>query len=103
MVRLPPISTRTDTLFPYTTLFRSHPAPQRGAQGPARRPKASARGSFHIPLARLAQFEIADRAALTVERVEQQRAVDPHFFGPRIGAERIAVPQHRVEIGRAHV
>src|SRR3546814_3748709 len=23
MVRLPPISTRTDTLFPYTTLFRS--------------------------------------------------------------------------------
>src|SRR3546814_8259339 len=24
MVRLPPISTRTDTLFPYTTLFRSY-------------------------------------------------------------------------------
>src|SRR3546814_20928102 len=24
MIRLPPISTRTDTLFPYTTLFRSH-------------------------------------------------------------------------------
>src|SRR3546814_17863407 len=23
MIRLPPISTRTDTLFPYTTLFRS--------------------------------------------------------------------------------
>src|SRR3546814_8980769 len=26
MVRRPPRSTRTDTLFPYTTLFRSHPA-----------------------------------------------------------------------------
>src|SRR3546814_1914158 len=25
MIRLPPISTRTDTLFPYTTLFRSAP------------------------------------------------------------------------------
>src|SRR3546814_8439476 len=25
MIRLPPRSTRTDTLFPYTTLFRSHP------------------------------------------------------------------------------
>src|SRR3546814_6497983 len=25
MIRLPPISTRTDTLFPYTTLFRSFP------------------------------------------------------------------------------
>src|SRR3546814_10224690 len=24
MIRLPPISNRTDTLFPYTTLFRSH-------------------------------------------------------------------------------
>src|SRR3546814_2050876 len=25
MIRQPPRSTRTDTLFPYTTLFRSHP------------------------------------------------------------------------------
>src|SRR3546814_12284620 len=30
MIRLPPRSTRTDTLFPYTTLFRSHLAPQAG-------------------------------------------------------------------------
>src|SRR3546814_20376394 len=28
MRRRPPISTLTDTLFPYTTLFRSHPAVQ---------------------------------------------------------------------------
>src|SRR3546814_9991645 len=28
MIRRPPISTRTDTLFPYTTLFRSGPAAQ---------------------------------------------------------------------------
>src|SRR3546814_618307 len=27
MIRRPPRSTRTDTLFPYTTLFRSQPAP----------------------------------------------------------------------------
>src|SRR3546814_13762348 len=27
MIRLPPRSTRTDTLFPYTTLFRSPPPP----------------------------------------------------------------------------
>src|SRR3546814_8509109 len=34
MIRRPPISTRTDTLFPYTTLFRSQrprPAALRGA------------------------------------------------------------------------
>src|SRR3546814_11485353 len=30
MIRRPPRSTRTDTLFPYTTLFRS-PAPERAA------------------------------------------------------------------------
>src|SRR3546814_17190822 len=29
MIRLPPRSTRTDTLFPYTTLFRSRPCPVR--------------------------------------------------------------------------
>src|SRR3546814_13378421 len=31
MIRRPPRSTRTDTLFPYTTLFRSHPEAARGA------------------------------------------------------------------------
>src|SRR3546814_17694994 len=30
MIRRPPRSTRTDTLFPYTTLFRSQPADQEG-------------------------------------------------------------------------
>src|SRR3546814_4639716 len=39
MIRRPPRSTRTDTLFPYTTLFRSARPPPRsraGAVGPAR-------------------------------------------------------------------
>src|SRR3546814_17187469 len=31
MIRRPPRSTRTDTLFPYTTLFRSHCAEHRGS------------------------------------------------------------------------
>src|SRR3546814_20072394 len=31
IIRLPPRSTRTDTLFPYTTRFRSHPDGTRGA------------------------------------------------------------------------
>src|SRR3546814_17347896 len=38
MIRLPPRSTRTDTLFPYTTLFRSPcSAPRIGAGGGANR------------------------------------------------------------------
>src|SRR3546814_3742500 len=32
MIRRPPRSTRTDTLFPYTTLFRSHYVYRRGAE-----------------------------------------------------------------------
>src|SRR3546814_12099503 len=32
MIRRPPRSTRTDTLFPYTTLFRSHVARRRGRE-----------------------------------------------------------------------
>src|SRR3546814_20505085 len=35
MIRRPPRSTRTDTLFPYTTLFRSHGA-RRTGRGPRR-------------------------------------------------------------------
>src|SRR3546814_4364396 len=33
MIRRPPRSTRTDTLFPYTTLFRSDPSPPGGGGG----------------------------------------------------------------------
>src|SRR3546814_14500171 len=44
MIRRPPRSTRTDTLFPYTTLFRSRRVQSRGIDGrdrPAtRRPRA---------------------------------------------------------------
>src|SRR3546814_2531886 len=36
MIRRPPRSTRTDTLFPYTTLFRSRGLARRGADRPAR-------------------------------------------------------------------
>src|SRR3546814_20382343 len=33
MIRRPPRSTRTDTLFPYTTLFRPNPSPERAEKG----------------------------------------------------------------------
>src|SRR3546814_2622965 len=47
MIRRPPRSTRTDTLFPYTTLFRSLPArahlvgETRAARGPRRRARGA--------------------------------------------------------------
>src|SRR3546814_4275767 len=36
MIRRPPRSTRTDTLFPYTTLFRSRPVPGAATAPPCR-------------------------------------------------------------------
>src|SRR3546814_16492783 len=52
MIRLPPRSTRTDTLFPYTTLFRS-PGADRGCRARRRRrrrrraPRPRLRAAFH--------------------------------------------------------
>src|SRR3546814_17836935 len=43
MIRRPPRSTRTDTLFPYTTLFRSSPRYDRAPPGPDRSPP------LHLP------------------------------------------------------
>src|SRR3546814_3876846 len=43
MIRRPPRSTRTDTLFPYTTLFRSRPARARAC---CRLPSGADRGGY---------------------------------------------------------
>src|SRR3546814_4954936 len=55
MIRRPPRSTRTDTLFPYTTLFRSHqPLDAVGVEGdalarPNDEPDHRRRGAFLVP------------------------------------------------------
>src|SRR3546814_3590481 len=53
MIRRPPRSTRTDTLFPYTTLFRSRPL-QGGARRLQRHPAEGARRPFRRSLRRAA-------------------------------------------------
>src|SRR3546814_17014598 len=50
MIRRPPRSTRTDTLFPYTTLFRSQPNPP---------PRRNAFSISESPLKTMASPEIA--------------------------------------------
>src|SRR3546814_9054136 len=75
MIRRPPISTRTDTLFPYTTLFRSRlpRSPPRGAEAPdaapSREDRSSPRGARWLP-----------------HRLPQPRRGDPHH--PRGGRSR---------------
>src|SRR3546814_19302636 len=94
----PPRSTRTDTLFPYTTLFRSHdrraPEPQaRGQAGSAGdRRRAGAHRACHAP-ARKRDRRVADReegpharqAADGKEsaRVLPERADEGHSEGTR--------------------
>src|SRR3546814_14909101 len=82
MIRLPPRSTRTDTLFPYTTRFRSQlqhdgRRRQQGAQ-PARRLSAAAGGGG----ARL--FADGRRPRFRADRRSRQRAVDGDPWTRRI-------------------
>src|SRR3546814_4679717 len=78
MIRRPPRSTRTDTLFPYTTLFRSHAraaAPDRAAGrlhrrgnrglGEQRQPQRA------LPLRLGAQVQALPRGALTPGRLQE--------------------------------
>src|SRR3546814_18899489 len=55
MIRRPPRSTRTDTLFPYTTLFRSVAALSRSRERAGRRRTARAREGSPLPGAAMAR------------------------------------------------
>src|SRR3546814_1138235 len=63
MIRRPPRSTRTDTLFPYTTLFRS--ALRQGCHVPAHTPGLSRAGGQLKPASK--SPEIRDSHALRSE------------------------------------
>src|SRR3546814_1862627 len=52
MIRRQPISTRTDTLFPYTTLFRCATAPPCERRGGAHRENTDARHPLGLPAGR---------------------------------------------------
>src|SRR3546814_13304517 len=103
MIRRPPRSTRTDTLFPYTTLFRSHvradrhvvPAvePQRGhapahrivvqATGLPRRVAGATRDQFLEGARRLVQR----RPQLGIRKVADMRGPSQHglLYGTSVG------------------
>src|SRR3546814_1698932 len=73
IIRRPPRATRTDTLFPYTTLFRSTDRPQRS---PLPRGRGHDRVSARIPLGR-------DR----IVHVDVQREPKPHPADGRARSE----------------
>src|SRR3546814_11124888 len=85
MIRRPPRSTRTDTLFPYTTLFRSISLPGRIL------------GACDVFCARLEPRSY--RSGLAPEAVLDILAENADRYDPAV----IAALKQVVEIGRAHV
>src|SRR3546814_13335768 len=80
MIRRPPRSTRTDTLFPYTTLFRSDSRQGTELAGlpVADRDRTGLVEQQHVDVARR-----LDRAARPGEHVEADEAVHPRDADPR--------------------
>src|SRR3546814_10726415 len=91
MIRRPPRSTRTDTLFPYTTLFRSL---RRDAQ------------VQQMPLVGgNAEHPVAAQATVAVEHpgmVAGADAIAKSAIGPGIGVGARFDRHHRIEIGLGH-
>src|SRR3546814_14884451 len=87
MIRRPPRYTRTDTLFPYTTLFRSYFADQRIEEGRLTRRGAAGDQDVEPPTHRLAQ-RCRDIAGVD----ERSHPVDRRLLsvtGPSDAAERV--------------
>src|SRR3546814_8940734 len=106
MIRRPPRSTRTDTLFPYTTLFRSKDRVS-PAQAARRRSRAPAPGADR------GEADQADRRAVRLPRHSGGRPVQagalsllshavPAPLAMATGAG-LREPNTCDEIGRAHV
>src|SRR3546814_1769683 len=107
MLRRPPRSTRTDTLFPYTTLFRScrRPRRERGIalrkQAPRRKKSARANDG---PGDRVIALSLSDGAA---KRPADDPAYHAHLSFPLVNPRRprgfrsALVPQHRAGIDHA--
>src|SRR3546814_4380614 len=83
MIRRPPRSTRTDTLFPYTTLFRS-----RSAMGPSsvlRRPVLSR------PIGAWGQRHFLETAVQPLQGLAGGVELRPHADNSRLGQDEIKI------------
>src|SRR3546814_13892630 len=103
MIRRPPRSTRTDTLFPYTTLFRSFGGGRRRQRQksfrhvPPSRCRAASRESR-----RYASLGSHSRKQSAASRQDVPITAEGKLHSALIIREpRSSLPQHRREIGRA--
>src|SRR3546814_610268 len=84
MIRRPPRSTRTDTLFPYTTLFRSHPEVVRRIVSDGHR--IGNHSWSHPLMTRLPLAGQIDEIARTDEALAAFDGLERHVFRPPSGA-----------------
>src|SRR3546814_1059287 len=116
MIRRPPRSTRTDTLFPYTTLFRSPPQLRQiyraryraGLLGPAlcwRAVQFAADGERRHPRRAAGRPRAADRCGARRARLPHPPRDGPHnpapppappplLLAPHLNLAKIALPPH---------
>src|SRR3546814_5445727 len=79
MIRRPPRSTRTDTLFPYTTLFRSQPAVMVCIVAPLNRvAPASAEAQHAPPLTEFLSGLAQGGAETTIFQVQRKHRSEEH-------------------------
>src|SRR3546814_4927247 len=110
MIRRPPRSTRTDTLFPYTTLFRSrlrHRIAERARRAGAIEILRDQRAETLLPLAarigddaldRLTGDEAHDEDAVARDAGIVREAEDRHLRGARDRRDRLRSEEHTSEL-----
>src|SRR3546814_11616119 len=107
MIRRPPRSTRTDTLFPYTTLFRSAPHRVDGAKTEHDRAAGNRSENDRLfgvdrPVRQGGNLRLALALPLNVFRIGHRlRRKGPVL--DRLALRNDVVAMRRIEIGRAHV
>src|SRR3546814_12599508 len=94
MIRRPPRSTRTDTLFPYTTLFRSHAEAQ--AEGIARVDLADGlvvEGLVHVfrQMEEIAEVGEKDRRVVWIEDRDARLDAVKHGTGGKLAFQAVGV------------
>src|SRR3546814_18723337 len=102
MIRRPPRSTRTDTLFPYTTLFRSRRRPGRHATGESAGARAAGRSRglrvrlLPLPGDQLFQPDLATVLMLDLGLpVVALAVVEPRSEERRVGKECVSTCRSR--------
>src|SRR3546814_13147399 len=113
MIRRPPRSTRTDTLFPYTTLFRSHLPVRSYLAVPVISRSGEVIGGLFFGHADIGVFDarserglegLAAEAAVAIDNARLFQALERELTQRRKAESELADSEARLrQIGRAHV